>query len=224
MGPRDALEFPARCVRDCLLTDRLPEQATALDVGCAVGRSTFELARHCHTVRGVDYSARFITIARELQHRGTLGFPMVIEGDRIRTATASVPEGVDVARITFDVCDALTIDPADGSFDVVFAANLLDRVPRPRRLLEILGGLVKPGGQLILTSPYTWLEEYTPPAEWLCREGRSSTEVLEENLPDFERVRRLDLPFLIREHSRKYQWSVAEATVWVRSGTRPRSD
>jgi hypothetical protein len=25
-----------------------------------------------------------------------------------------------------------------------------------------------------------------------------------------------DLPFLIREHQRKFQWSVAEATIWRR--------
>jgi hypothetical protein len=25
-----------------------------------------------------------------------------------------------------------------------------------------------------------------------------------------------DLPFLIREHARKFQWSVAEATIWRR--------
>ena len=25
-----------------------------------------------------------------------------------------------------------------------------------------------------------------------------------------------DLPFLIREHARKFQWSVAEATIWLR--------
>ena len=32
----------------------------------------------------------------------------------------------------------------------------------------------------------------------------------------FERVRVLDLPFLIREHARKFQWSVAQASVWIR--------
>jgi hypothetical protein len=96
------------------------------------------------------------------------------------------------------------------------AANLLDRVVQPRALLGMLGRLVRPGGQLILTSPYTWLAEYTPRSEWLCEEGKPTAEVLAELLPGFARVRRLDLPFLIREHARKYQWTVAEATVWRR--------
>ncbi|MBL3278667.1 methyltransferase domain-containing protein, partial [Klebsiella pneumoniae] len=32
----------------------------ALDLGCATGRASFELARHFDHVTGVDFSARFI--------------------------------------------------------------------------------------------------------------------------------------------------------------------
>jgi hypothetical protein len=35
------------------------------------------------------------------------------------------------------------------------------------RLLKRLPELVKPGGQLFITTPFTWLDEYTPPANWL---------------------------------------------------------
>jgi hypothetical protein len=34
--------------------------------------------------------------------------------------------------------------------------------------------------------------------------------------PHFTLARTLELPFLIREHARKFQWSVAQATVWIR--------
>jgi hypothetical protein len=33
---------------------------------------------------------------------------------------------------------------------------------------------------------------------------------------DFQLLQTLDLPFLIREHARKYQWSVAQASCWLR--------
>jgi hypothetical protein len=33
---------------------------------------------------------------------------------------------------------------------------------------------------------------------------------------DFALVRRVDVPFTIRDHARKYQWAVADATVWER--------
>ena len=49
-----------------------------------------------------------------------------------------------------------------GDFDVVVMANLICRLPDPRSCLERVPSLVRPGGQLIITSPYTWMEEYTP--------------------------------------------------------------
>jgi hypothetical protein len=74
-----------------------------------------------------------------------------------------------------------------------------------------------------MTSPYTWLEEFTPKAEWLggIRDdlGRaiSSLEGLSRELEVFfDHESTKDMPFLIREHARKFQWSVAQATVWKR--------
>ena len=39
-----ALQFPVRCVKECLDATLLPFQARALDLGCAVGRSSFSAA------------------------------------------------------------------------------------------------------------------------------------------------------------------------------------
>ena len=49
-GPVSALNFPTRCVTDCLDRVRLPSSPRALDLGCAVGRASFELARFCSQV------------------------------------------------------------------------------------------------------------------------------------------------------------------------------
>ena len=109
-----------------------------------------------------------------------------------------------------------------GQFDVVLMANLIDRLQQPKRCLLQLAALVRQGGSLVITSPYTWLEAYTPKAEWLGGThsgGRShlTLDGLHENLePAFVLEKTLDLPFLIREHARKYQWSVAQATTWKR--------
>jgi hypothetical protein len=109
-----------------------------------------------------------------------------------------------------------------GAFDVVLMANLIDRLSEPRRCLVRLPELVRAGGQLIITSPYTWLEEFTPREHWLGgfeRHGQRVTTLdgLQAALDgSFELVKTLDLPFLIREHARKFQWSVAQASCWVR--------
>jgi len=208
-GPRDALDFPRRCVTECLDASRRP--ARALDVGCAVGRATFELARHCEEAVGVDFSRGFIKAARTLQSAGELSYERVDEGALTTRCTAAAPAGIDRARVRFETGDAMNLPEDLGVFDVVLAANLICRLSDPARFLLAAPRLVKPGGQLILTSPHTWLEEFTPRANWL---GGSRLQGLLE--AGFTLERRFDMPFLIREHRRKFQWSVAEATLWTR--------
>ena len=73
-GPHDALDYAVRCVSECVDLALLPPGARALDVGCAVGRSSFELARHCGEVIGIDYSKRFIEAAATLAAQGSLPY------------------------------------------------------------------------------------------------------------------------------------------------------
>ena len=221
-GPRDALRYPVRCITECFDLPGLPPGARALDLGCAVGRSSFEFARHCAQVIGIDFSQRFIAAAQDLRDNGALAYLRRDEGELSTPLTARVPAEIDRARVHFETGDALHLRPGLGSFDAVLLANLIDRLHDPRRCLERLSGLVKPGGQLVITSPYTWLEEFTPSANWLGGfasggERISTREGLKFSLSDtFELIATKDLPFLIREHARKFQWSVAEATIWRR--------
>ena len=206
-GPRDALEYPARCVSECVTA-----RGRALDLGCAVGRSAFELARSCEPVIGIDFSHRFIDAATALKS-GELPFLRADEGDRTTPLIARVPAGIDRARVAFEVGDAMDLRADLGAFDVVLMANLIDRLREPLRCLERLPALVKSGGQLVITSPYTWLEDFTPRANWLCPALDGLRDAL---APDFDLTATRDLPFLIREHARKFQWSVAQASVWRR--------
>lgn len=221
-GPATALNYPARCVSECLEIARLPAQPRALDLGCAVGRAAFELARHCPEVIGIDYSHRFIEVARHLQQHGSINYDYVEEGRLTTSATASVPAEIERGRVAFEPGDAQALRPDLGSFDVVLMANLVDRLPDPRRCLSSLPSLVRPGGQVILTTPCTWLEDYTARPHWLGGfedNGRPvwTLQTLRAMLEaHFTLARTLDLPFLIREHARKFQWSVAQATVWIR--------
>jgi putative 4-mercaptohistidine N1-methyltranferase len=221
-GPATALHYPTRCVSECLELGRLPAHARALDLGCAVGRSTFELARHCSEVIGIDYSHRFIDVARQLQQHGSTSYAYVEEGSLTTQAIAVVPAEIDRRRVAFEQGDAQALRSNLSEFDVVVLVNLVDRLRDPRQLLSCLPALVRPGGQVILTTPCTWLEDYTARSHWLGgfeQKGRPvrTLETLQSSLqPHFTLGRTLDLPFLIREHARKFQWSVALATVWFR--------
>jgi putative 4-mercaptohistidine N1-methyltranferase len=225
-GPVAALDYPVRCVTECLDAARLPKEARGLDLGCAVGRSTFELARHCVEVIGVDFSHRFIAAANQLREHGTLAYRFVEGGQLTVAADAVVPADIPRERVKFEQGDAMALRADLGQFGVVLMANLVDRLRDPRRCLAQLPALVRPGGQLILSTPCTWLEDYTPSAKWLggfIREGKPvrTLETLRQLLePEFELKQARDLPFLIREHARKFQWSVAQASTWVRRADR----
>jgi putative 4-mercaptohistidine N1-methyltranferase len=222
MMVEDALFYPVRCVSECLDTTALPRNARALDLGCAVGRSTFELARWCASATGIDFSHRFIAAAETIRFQGFLDYARADEGALTTPLRAMVPLNVDRNRVMFEQGDAMNLRGDLGAFDVVLMANLIDRLTNPQRCLARLPALVNPGGQLIITSPFTWLEEFTPRANWLGGFERGGARVstldglragLEQH---FHLTATHELPFLIREHARKFQLSIAQATIWRR--------
>ncbi len=215
--PREALNFPVRVVTELADLERAPR--TALDLGCAVGRSTFELARIARSVLGIDFSSAFIRSAEVLKREGRLDCHVSVEGECTEAFTARVPDGIDVSRVSFEAGDATALRADLGSFDLVLAANLLCRLPEPAKFLRRLPGLVASGGQLLLTTPFSWLPDYTAPEHWIG--GRASTGPSWEELcnalePHFELQLSKDMPFLIREHSRKFQYGVPLGSRWIR--------
>ncbi|MGE0490263.1 MAG: putative 4-mercaptohistidine N1-methyltransferase [Vulcanimicrobiota bacterium] len=220
-GPREALGFPVRCVHE--LAQPQPG-STALELGCAVGRAAFELSRTCSRVVAIDYSQAFIQAAQRMAYQREVAFRVPDEGELTTECQARLSDEMHPERVEFEVGDATALRADLGSFDLVLAANLLCRLPDPQRLLSRLPELVNPGGRLVITSPYTWMEEYTPRSRWLGgfhRDGEAvrSLSSLQAALADsFQLDETRDVPFLIREHARKYQWSVAQASLWRRAG------
>lgn len=216
-GGGDALDFPLRCAEEGPDWARAGAGGRALDLGCAVGRSTFELARHCGEVIGIDYSHAFIDAARRLQADGTHPATRLDEGSATTQLQVAVDPAIDRSRCAFEQGDAQAIRGDIGKFEIVLACNLICRLREPMRLLERLPDLVETGGQLFITTPFTWLEAYTPGENWLGDGAQDSFAGLTAALQaDFELDARWDMPFLIREHARKFQYSIAQASRWVR--------
>ena len=219
-GPREALDFPVRCVHELVDGGRVPAAARALDVGCAVGRSSFELCAFCPRVLGIDFSHSFIQAARELKEKGECSFDMAIEGEICELAQARVPAALNRGRAHFQVGDATNLPEDLGTFDVILAANLICRLAKPALFLQRLPKLVNRGGQLLMTTPFTWLADFTAPSDWLGGrkgDGVRSFDALNDILGrDFEFQVSKDLPFLIREHERKFQYGIALGGRWVR--------
>jgi putative 4-mercaptohistidine N1-methyltranferase len=208
-GPKEALGFAVRTVKEL---SAVPAQGRALDLGCAVGRSSFELAALGFSeVTGIDYSHSFINAARHLQTGASLAYDRLDEGSQRTTLTA---RAMPRPGIHFEQGDAMNLRTDLAQFDLVHAANLLCRLTHPQKLIERLHDLVKTGGQLLLTTPCTWLADFTPPENWPT--GSTSKWLKEKLSEHFALELELDMPFIIREHARKYQWSVAWGTRWRR--------
>jgi putative 4-mercaptohistidine N1-methyltranferase len=214
---RTACGFPARCVSEPFKHIHLRKRTRALDLGCAVGRSSLELGWRFDEVVGIDFSARFVAAADRMREERAITVSVPREGSATDEVRLELPSDLRTENVRFERGDACDLRADIGTFDLVLMANLIDRLPDPAKCLARLPAIISDGGWLIITSPYTWLEEYTPRDKWLDDNGRGTLSALKERLtPDFTMRQVFDLPFLIREHRRKYQWSVAEASVWQR--------
>jgi len=197
---------------------------TALDLGCATGRATFELARHFEHVTGVDFSARFINLGVQLAEQGSMRYTLVDEGELVSYKTRRLADlGLDGLRgkVAFLQGDAGTLKPILSGFDFILAANLIDRLYSPAKFLASVHERINLGGILMLTSPYTWLEQHTQREDWVGgykKDGENFTTLdgLHALLGKHFRLMQApqDVPFVIRETRRKFQHTLAEVTLW----------
>eukprot|EP00199_Chlamydomonas_sp_CCMP681_P002508 CAMPEP_0119106282 /NCGR_PEP_ID=MMETSP1180-20130426/4020_1 /TAXON_ID=3052 ORGANISM="Chlamydomonas cf sp, Strain CCMP681" /NCGR_SAMPLE_ID=MMETSP1180 /ASSEMBLY_ACC=CAM_ASM_000741 /LENGTH=332 /DNA_ID=CAMNT_0007091583 /DNA_START=16 /DNA_END=1014 /DNA_ORIENTATION=- len=229
-GPKGALNFTGRLAALC--SKYASSRNDALDVGCAVGGASFELAKTFKQVIGIDYSHAFVEAAQDMQQSGSREYEAALEGDIKATYTATVPQGIHRDRVLFMQGDACALPSALPQFDVVLAANLLCRLPDPMMFITQLPALVRPGGVVVLVSPYSWLAAWTPKKKWFggheAQDGtplRSADAVAKLMLGrEFELLHQEDMPFLIREHVRKFQWGCSHACVWRRKKQSHTSD
>ena len=212
IGP-ELLRFHERLRRECLMPIRAPGPTCALDIGCGVGRFTFELGRVADRAVGLDSSRRFVDAARRMARDQALTVRVRESGGQFVSRKLVLPRALRSSVVEFDRADALDLSALpEAAFQVVAAINLLCRLGSPGRFLEQTRRLVAPGGQLLIASPFSWLEQYTPRDRWLT--GRQVRRLLR---PHFRLRRRRDLPLVIREHRRKYQLIVSEVLVFQRA-------
>lgn len=110
---------------------RQPSVSRVCDLGCGNGFLASQLGRHGYCVVGVDASARLLEIARTHYQSDTVEF---------RHATFGPP-----------LAAALT---ADGLFDLVVSVDVIEHLYRPKTLIETAAAILKPGGCLVLCTPY----------------------------------------------------------------------
>ena len=69
-------------------SDEFEPDSKALDIGCAVGASTFVLGKYFGKVLGVDFSKNFIEAANKLKKEKFIDYHYLVEGDSFGKAKA----------------------------------------------------------------------------------------------------------------------------------------
>ena len=79
-----------------------------MDIGCAVGRSSFELTQGFDEVVGMDYSHSFVNTCNQLKQDRSMDYEMTTVGDLTQKLKAVVnPSLVSIFKVYFKTFNSL---------------------------------------------------------------------------------------------------------------------
>ncbi|ATC94860.1 5-histidylcysteine sulfoxide synthase [Pseudoalteromonas tunicata] len=146
------------------------EQKRALDIGCSVGRGSFELARYFDKVDGIDFTARNISHALAFKEGQLLRYATPIEGQLVDFFEVSASQ-LGLAELTdkvdFYQGDGHNLKPQFSGYDLIFCNLVLSHVYDPAAFLTALSERLNPKGILVLNNDYQWHVSITQPTKWL---------------------------------------------------------
>ncbi len=112
------------------LVRRQPDVKTICDLGCGNGYLANRLAHLGYQVVGVDGSQPYIETAKRLYSLPALHFEQALFGEPLTDALGR------------------------GRFDLVISSDVIEHLYHPAELLATAQAIVKPGGRLIVATPY----------------------------------------------------------------------
>lgn len=139
-----------------------------LDIGCSVGRTSFELSNLFQKVDGVDFSARLIQHGVRLQTEQSLRYTSVNEGDILDFKEIS-REGLDLPEgknILFSQGDASNLKDVFNHYDLVLAQHLIESHYDPAVFFKTVQQRLNDGGVLIVVSDYRFNADITDKTKW----------------------------------------------------------
>jgi len=193
-----------------------------LDLGCSVGRTSFELANTFLFIDAIDFSARYIRYGVQLQRGDNIRFTTQKEGElfdfnEINLNKLDLPEA---KNISFSQGDASNLKSIFNQYDVVLAQNIIENNHHPKLFLTTINKRINDKGLLIMVSNYSFNEDKTAKTQWL-----GGIKVNGENVTGFagiteilsDKFNLLDQQELIKVspiNQRNFDISVMHITVW----------
>lgn len=149
------------------LLDVTPANGACIDLGCSVGRTTFELAARSNQLTiGVDLNFAMLRVASRALREG-----------RVRYARRRVGLAYDQSEIALDLparelvdfwcCDAVALPFHDATFATASMLNVIDCVAAPHDALTECARVLRSGGNVAIATPYDWAPTATPVEQWL---------------------------------------------------------
>jgi SAM-dependent methyltransferase len=138
-----------------------------VDLGCAVGRTTFELAKALdRPVLGIDLNVGMLRLAARVLAEQEVCYPlrrvgMVYDQRKFEVSL----DGLD--QVDFWACDATCLPLGDQSVALAASLNVIDCLASPYDHLKELARILAAGGRAIISSPYDWNPGATPVEAWL---------------------------------------------------------
>ncbi|MCA9263914.1 MAG: methyltransferase domain-containing protein, partial [Planctomycetales bacterium] len=138
-----------------------------VDLGCSVGRSTFELAERTEeTILGIDLNFSMLRMAMRVLSRGEVRYPLRQVGVVYERQQYDVEfPGAD--RVDFWAADVGALPFRSGTFANAVGLNVLDCLPSPYAFLQSMPQVIAEGGKILLTTPFDWSPTATPLEGWI---------------------------------------------------------
>jgi SAM-dependent methyltransferase/uncharacterized protein YbaR (Trm112 family) len=145
-----------------------PREGWALDIGCAVGRLTFELTKTHDRAVGIDTSLSFVQVARKLMTQRRLEFDLIMEGRITERRSSNLDPDFGFESAEFIVADAMALPFRSDRFATTSSVNILEKVSDPSlHLSEANRVMDKTNARFLFSDPFSWDETVSSPNLWL---------------------------------------------------------
>jgi SAM-dependent methyltransferase/uncharacterized protein YbaR (Trm112 family) len=140
----------------------------ALDIGCSVGRLTFEMTKTHDRAVGLDTSISFVRAARELAAQKRLAFDLIMEGRITEERACDLDPAFGFDQAEFIVADAMALPFRSRRFATVSSVNILEKVPDPlSHLAEANRVMDEREARFLFSDPFSWDENVNSPDLWI---------------------------------------------------------
>ncbi|MCG3672054.1 5-histidylcysteine sulfoxide synthase [Aliarcobacter butzleri] len=178
------------------------KNSKALDLGCCVGRTSFELAKIYDEVLGIDFSANYINIGVKLKLYDFVNYKIKKQDKTFEERAISLKD-FDLEKVkdkvSFMQGDACNLKEIYKDFDLIFYSSLIDKLYYPKKFLEDVSRRTNKNGFFVFLSSHNWFKEY----------------INEDNLfLEFELLDKIEVSSFVKMKNKNYENKTLLISIW----------